>query len=82
MKTQVEIAHTGEPEGSKMASMLIFESLATAIYLQFSPFSIFKAQWMASISARRGGQRGMHLAQTLSTTPLSFLAITAKVAFD
>ena len=82
MKTLVEIAHTRKPEGSKMASMLLFESFSTAIFLQFSPYAMFKAHRIVSVSAIRGEQRGMLLAQTLSTTPRSFLAITAKVAFD
>lgn len=37
LKTLVEIAHTELPEPSKMASMLIFESLSTVICLQFFP---------------------------------------------
>ena len=43
---------------------------------------MFKAHRIASVSAIRGEQRGMLLAQTLSTAPRSFLAITAKAAFD
>ena len=80
--TSVEIGHKGQPERSRIASMLSLESLSTQIYLHYSPLASCKAQRMTSASTLRGEDFGMIFVQILITAPASFLAMTAKAAFE
>ena len=76
------MVHNEQSILSRMVSMLFFESLSTKILLQSSPLASCNAHRIASISATRGENFGIILAQTLSIAPCSFLATTAKAVLD